>query len=324
MNAEEFNQLKKLRTEIEKNKIKAKDKNLKAYNIISDKINLDDNPILPTKVFQSSNGYSSLTNKWVYRPIVYSTIKEQQKKSPQINGWTEQIKKQKLALFTKFNINLKMPQFTSQEYNNFLVDLDPEWSREETEYLWNLMEIYYGNFIIVCDRYSNKYPKRSVEDLKERVFQVMKAIDVNRNNTNSKFINLNYNKNLEITRKLKSEKYQRRPQEMFQIEEKLLNDMKNLEILIKKKKRENRNFKKLMEFSKTEKSEITEQNIDFESKLGNKMEVYKDKCFAYNRGSFMKTNIPTLPPLTNKKLEMALIQLEKPENVLATESNVRK
>jgi hypothetical protein len=31
-------------------------------------------------------------------------------------------------------------------------------------------------FVVVCDRYDSKYPKRSIEDLKERFYTVMRRL----------------------------------------------------------------------------------------------------------------------------------------------------
>jgi len=54
------------------------------------------------------------------------------------------------------------------------------------------------------------------------------------------------------------------------------------------------------------------------------MNNVSEKPFAFLRSSFMKEPIPHLPPLTNKKLEMALIQMGRPENIIASEKLVQK
>ncbi len=79
-----------------------------------------------------------------------------------------------------------------------------------------------------------------------------------------------------------------------------------MEVLIKKKERENRNFKRLLEFSKVEKIELEEKNVDIEKIMTKNLQKVSEKPFAFLRSSFMKGPIPTLPPLANKKLEIAL------------------
>jgi hypothetical protein len=53
--------------------------------------------------------------------------------------------------------------------------LDPSWTKEETDYLWDLIEKFDGRFLVIYDRYDPKYD-RSVEDIKERYYAVCKKI----------------------------------------------------------------------------------------------------------------------------------------------------
>jgi len=54
-------------------------------------------------------------------------------------------------------------------------DLDLAWDREETDYLWDLCERFDLRFFVVYDQYDLKY-NRSMEDLKERFYQVSKKL----------------------------------------------------------------------------------------------------------------------------------------------------
>lgn len=47
--------------------------------------------------------------------------------------------------------------------NKSLVDLDPEWSKEETDYLMDLCQQYNMRFILITDRYSYQQKSRSME-----------------------------------------------------------------------------------------------------------------------------------------------------------------
>ena len=319
MEEEDYKKIIQIRNEFDKTN-REKEKKLKLKKNMSEKIKLNPSEIIPTKIYKNIQINPSLKNKWVYKKIITSLNKKENEKNPQIKSWVEKKKSEKIAFFTKFNIKLKMPEFTDEDYSNFLED--EKWTKKETKNLFDLLEIFEGNFIIVNDR--GNFGDKKIEDLKERVFKICKLLDEKRNVVNSKYKDIYYDKEIEKIRKIKSEKYLTRPKEMFEIENKLLSEMKNLEILIKKKERENRNFKKLIEFTKTEKLELEDNKINLEKIETQNIDLISEKPYAFNRGSFMKGPILTLPPLTNKKIELALIQLEKPTNIIATKENMEK
>ena len=319
MEEEDYKKIIQLRNEFDKTN-REKEKKLKLKKNISEKIKLNPNEIIPTKIYKNVQINPSLKNKWIYTETVTNLNKTENLKNSRIKNWVEKKKAEKIAFFTKFNIKLKMPNFTDEEYANFLEN--ENWTKKETSHLFELMEIFEGNFIIVNDR--GNFGNKKIEDLKERVFNICKLLDEKRNIVNSKYKDIFYDKEIETIRKIKSEKYLTRPKEMFEIENKLLSEMKNLEILIKKKERENRNFKKLIEFTKTEKLELEDNKINLEEIETKNLNEISEKPYAFDRGSFMKGPILTLPPLTNKKIELALIQLEQPINIIATKQNMEK
>jgi DNA methyltransferase 1-associated protein 1 len=53
--------------------------------------------------------------------------------------------------------------------------MDNSWTKEETDYFWDLCKTYDLRFIIIQDRYDEKY-NRSVEELKNRYYSVCKKI----------------------------------------------------------------------------------------------------------------------------------------------------
>lgn len=67
--------------------------------------------------------------------------------------------------FAKYNKKIPMVMYNDEEYNSMLND-DPEWSRDETNYLFNMCELFDLRFVIIADRYDWTGKKRSVEDLK--------------------------------------------------------------------------------------------------------------------------------------------------------------
>lgn len=53
--------------------------------------------------------------------------------------------------FAKYNIEITVPTYTDEQYEKYLVD--ENWSREETDYLLNLIKDYYQKWPVIIDRY---------------------------------------------------------------------------------------------------------------------------------------------------------------------------
>eukprot|EP00249_Psilotum_nudum_P011963 c23493_g2_i1 orf=562-1953(+) len=73
--------------------------------------------------------------------------------------------------FAKFNKAVDVIHYTDEEYNRYLHD--PNWTRQETDQLFDLCEQYDLRFIVIADRF---HPPRSVEELKNRYYSGAKAI----------------------------------------------------------------------------------------------------------------------------------------------------
>ncbi|KAF2673206.1 hypothetical protein BT63DRAFT_356227, partial [Microthyrium microscopicum] len=53
--------------------------------------------------------------------------------------------------FAKYNVQIDVPTYTDEQYNAYLQDKD--WSREETDYLLDLVKEYYQKWPVIIDRY---------------------------------------------------------------------------------------------------------------------------------------------------------------------------
>lgn len=87
--------------------------------------------------------------------------------------------------FAKYNTEMPVPQYSSEEYESHLQH--SEWTREETDYLVNMVKEYYHRWAVVADRYNftqkqkevengvaapDHEKPRSLEDLKARYYHV--------------------------------------------------------------------------------------------------------------------------------------------------------
>lgn len=84
--------------------------------------------------------------------------------------------KDKIYPYMKFNIKVDLvKKYTVDEYKIHIKNLDKSWTIEESDYLWELCERFDLRFIIVFDRYDDKY-QRTEEDLKFRYYDVAKKL----------------------------------------------------------------------------------------------------------------------------------------------------
>ncbi|SBT79640.1 conserved Plasmodium protein, unknown function [Plasmodium malariae] len=60
-------------------------------------------------------------------------------------------------------------------YNKEIQNMNLKWTKEETDYLFNLCEKYECHFIIIHDVYDKKY-MRSIEEIKDRFYSVSKKV----------------------------------------------------------------------------------------------------------------------------------------------------
>lgn len=77
--------------------------------------------------------------------------------------------------FAKYNKSVDVVKYTDEEYEKYLID--PKWTKEETDQLFNMCERFDLRFIIIADRFPTS---RTVEELKDRYYSVSRAILVAR------------------------------------------------------------------------------------------------------------------------------------------------
>ena len=77
--------------------------------------------------------------------------------------------------YAHFNKKINIVEYTQEEYDKFIKDLDPYWSQEETNYLWDLCRRFDLRFITVHDRYDENY-NRTIAELKHRYYSVARKV----------------------------------------------------------------------------------------------------------------------------------------------------
>ncbi|KAG7449019.1 uncharacterized protein BT62DRAFT_888547 [Guyanagaster necrorhizus] len=78
--------------------------------------------------------------------------------------------------FSKYNVQTAHFIYSQDEYSKHL-EVDPEWTKDETDYLFNLVREYDQRWHIISDRYDYPGgPHRVMEDLKERFCNVCRRL----------------------------------------------------------------------------------------------------------------------------------------------------
>ncbi|CAO3662518.1 unnamed protein product [Umbelopsis ramanniana] len=138
--------------------------------------------------------------------------------------------------FAKFNKVINVTDYTVEEYEKYLND--PNWTKEETDYLFALCRNYDLRFVVIADRYEYPGVTRSMEDLKERYYGVNQTLLRERASSTSSDNNqdrqtliqqFSFDKNKEIERKKALEILFNRTPEQIEEEEALFIEARRLE-----------------------------------------------------------------------------------------------
>ncbi|CAI2168858.1 2535_t:CDS:10 [Funneliformis geosporum] len=93
-----------------------------------------------------------------------------------LSHWTKENTEEETISFADFNKKVEIEEYTDEEYEKYLKGTDRDWSREETDYLFDLCRKYDIRWTVIHDRYYWKDKNRSMEDLRDRYYSVIKKI----------------------------------------------------------------------------------------------------------------------------------------------------
>ncbi|GIL77195.1 hypothetical protein Vretimale_3151 [Volvox reticuliferus] len=120
--------------------------------------------------------------------------------------------------YAKYNKKVQLYKYNDEEYDSLIRPESGNWTREETDYLYDLCEQFDLRWHVVFDRYEWRWrpstggipgqppPPRSVEDLKERYYNVARKLLVSRQGreaavANNTIVKHPFNKQVEQDRK---------------------------------------------------------------------------------------------------------------------------
>ncbi|KAL4247057.1 SWR1-complex protein 4 [Abortiporus biennis] len=194
------------------------------------------NPTLPVQLTkprlkQKPNLGSGRRVKWEWRPFKNAGRTD----GLQLSHWVKAGGDPNAEyLYAKYNIQNTVQQYSQDEYTRLLDDKN--WTKEETDYLFQIVQEYDGRFYVIADRY--EYPDgpgRSLEEIKDRYFSICRKLVRNRPwagdeaSKASLISSLSYDKERDIARKKYLASLETRTPEQIAEEEALYIELKRLE-----------------------------------------------------------------------------------------------
>nr|CAG4648677.1 EOG090X076S [Polyphemus pediculus] len=147
--------------------------------------------------------------------------------------------------FAKFNKKTPVVSFSDQEYQQCL-QIDT-WTKPETDYLLELCHQFDLRFPVVHDRWdTSKFPAKSLEDMKERYYDIFNLLNKARRLTGPDCKFIAYDADHEKRRKLQLKRLFERTPDQVEEEANLQLELKKIEARKKDRERKTQDLQKLI------------------------------------------------------------------------------
>lgn len=189
-----------------------------------------------------------------------------------LHHWTKQQETEEPYMFARFNKKVEVIRYTDEEYkkaDDMLskracgTALGTDWSKAETDHLFDLCEQFSLRFIVIADRFGmsllqpekkrdlkalekKAFHERTVDELKDRYYSIAKAILEIRGQVDHPIVKKPFSYEQEVKRKVNNEKLFMRTKEQHEKEKVILGELKKLDQRIKKEEKDEKNFRKLI------------------------------------------------------------------------------
>ena len=206
-----------------------------------------------------------------------------------------------------------MVDYSDEEYNQHLKDIQPDWTKEETDYLFDLCRQYDLRFIVIQDRYDYRGQDRTVEEIKNRYYTCARhLLYYCREQKEHPIVQRPYNIQYEQRRKFNMEKIMSRTKAEFESEKKIVEDLKKFDLKIKKLEKEEKSINRILNSK-----DLLEEDKDEDEKKS------KRKAGASLRSAKIHAPLPnTLSPTLIKKMEIVMEELGVNDDVLTCTETV--
>ncbi|XP_004926554.1 DNA methyltransferase 1-associated protein 1 [Bombyx mandarina] len=211
-------------------------------------------PLLPTdtgKAYKQTKARLGMrkVRKWVWAPFTNPARKD----NAVFHHWKRASDEAKEYPFAQFNKQVSIPSYSESEYNQYLKSED--WSQAETDHLMDLCQRFDLRFIVIHDRWDRAaFRDRSVEDLKERYYNICSILSKVKTNPWSNTVTMvngekrvyHYDAEHERKRKEQLRRLFDRTQEQIDEEQMLLAELKKIEARKRERERKTQDLQKLI------------------------------------------------------------------------------
>ncbi|KAK7889487.1 hypothetical protein WMY93_025047 [Mugilogobius chulae] len=208
-------------------------------------------PLLPSDTTQ---GYRTVKAKlgckkvrpWKWMPFTNPARRD----GAIFHHWRRAAEEGKDYPFARFNKTVQVPVYSEQEYQLHLHD--DGWTKAETDHLFDLCKRFDLRFVVVHDRYEHQqYRKRSVEDLKERYYNICGKLTKVRAASGTEPKIYIFDAGHERRRKEQLEKLFNRTPEQVAEEEYLIQELRKIETRKKEREKKAQDLQKLIKAADT-------------------------------------------------------------------------
>ena len=187
--------------------------------------------------------------KWAWSPFANPARGD----GVQFCHWQRKNDEPKEYPFAQLNRQLNIPSYTLNEYNTHL-RMNTKWNKAQTDYLFELAQRFDTRFVIMTDRWDrDKYGIKTVEDLKERYYEVIGILQKLRGGATAEKKIYVFDGEHERKRKEQLKKLFERTQAQIEEETMLQNEMRKIEARKKEREKKTQDLQKLI-------SQVDQQN----------------------------------------------------------------
>jgi len=245
--------------------------------------------------------------------------------------------------FSKFNKKLDTLDYTEEEYEKLFKN-ETNWSKEETDHLFELVKRFDRKWFVINDRFDHKMNPdkihRSVEDLKERYYQVCDIITSDRAGQQDKKKSFFFDANHEKKRKIQLEKFYAKSKQDHNDELLLIQELKRLKYQKKSGIQKITDIKKLLAFENNSRHKQNGDSNKKNSTQSHKRDTNREKasCFKFSdvkyNGNISRRTMFAMPPavpckkakfIDKKLMELGIdpMLIMPTENILELYNNLR-
>ncbi|XP_062509337.1 DNA methyltransferase 1-associated protein 1-like isoform X2 [Corticium candelabrum] len=165
-----------------------------------------------------------------------------------LHHWRRKVDGDKPYPFSKFNKTVDVPMYTTEEYKYLQEEYPTSWSKEETDYLFDLCRRFDLRFPIIHDQYNTSdFSTRSIEALKDHYYSVCRRLAKVRGLSGEQVSQAcHFDAQHETDRKAHLEKLFARTQEQVDEEEYLSAELKRIDQRKKEREKKQQDLQKII------------------------------------------------------------------------------